>query len=253
MKKFFIILAIPLLFVNCYFNDPLLPIKRMARDFNEKKQDFKNKEKAGMLYEEAIKILTDAYRFDASLNKDVGRRLMFQTNYINAIKHLEIARDIKNEDADIYYWLGICYVNLYKINKESINVKISQEERDKIELYLTEAEKNYLVAINLTPSYKEVYYSYAHLLVYAKEDYEKGKTILHKYLYEINTKMEIPDVKALFLLGHVYFALDDYKNAYETYDKIYQFKKNLDKSDLSKLDQYIRETGKMIENENKIK
>ncbi|MBN2546033.1 MAG: hypothetical protein JXB50_09570 [Spirochaetes bacterium] len=243
MKKIFILLALSFLLAGCdYIGDPLFPIKRMARS-----NKIDKKAEAGLYYDKAVKILTDAYKLNASLNKDVGKKLMFQGNFSNALKHLEIARDMKSEDSDIYYWMGICYVNLYKINKSSLNLNITQEERDKIEFYLTEAEKNYLASINLAPSFKEVYYSYAHLLVYAKVDYEKAKVILHKYLYEINPKMDVPDVKAMFLLGHVYYALEDYKSAYETYDRIYQFKKSLDKSDLLKLDQYIQDTGKQIE------
>lgn len=241
MKKHIVFLLLTIMILSImisscyYFTDPLFPIKRIARS-----NSIDKKAEAGLMYDKVIQILTDAYRFNGSLNKDVGRRLMYNGNYTNAIKHLEIAKSIRNTDPDIYYWLAISYVNLYRINKDLLKVQSKEEEIKQINEYLNEAEKNYLIALSLSPGYKDVYYSYAHLLVYAKEDLITAKEILNKYLFEINQK-ETPDIKALFLLAHVHYALGEYKNAYRIFEKIYQYKKSLTKDELNKLEEYITE------------
>ncbi|MCK4796294.1 MAG: hypothetical protein KAT05_02870, partial [Spirochaetes bacterium] len=170
-----------------------------------------------------------------SLNKAVGEKLMFQKNYRNAIKHLEIARDIRNEDANVYHWIGVCYVNLYKI-----------EGKDS---YLTESEKNYKIALKIVPDHMDVLYSYAHLLAYGKKDYHKAVEILNKYIYEINPIHQTPDPNAYFLLARVYYMLGDFQNAYNTYNEIYRYKKKLTKEEKEKLDEFIIITRGKIEGE----
>ena len=184
VKKILIIFIIAyiFLFTNCIKKDPLDGIRKLARS-----SDIQKKQEAARDYQLAIDTLVKAYASSGSLNKAVGEKLMFQKNYQNAIKHLEIARDIRNEDANVYYWLGVCYVNLYKIENNSS--------------YIIKAEKNYKIALKLMPDHMDILYSYAHLLIYGKQDYKNGIQVLKKYIYELNPKKITPDPKAFFLLG----------------------------------------------------
>ncbi|MCK4797804.1 MAG: hypothetical protein KAT05_10495, partial [Spirochaetes bacterium] len=109
MKRIVILFLFASIFMttSCIQKDPLSAIRRLARS-----SDIQKKQEAAKQYELAVDTLVKAYASLGSLNKAVGEKLMFQKNYRNAIKHLEIARDIRNEDANVYHWIGVCYVNL---------------------------------------------------------------------------------------------------------------------------------------------
>ena len=253
-KHFFLILLLSgLLLPSCFIKkDPLLEIRRIARS-----SDLKKKEEAAELYQQVIDTMVEAYISMGSLNKAIGEKLMMQRYYEKAIEHLEMAREIRTDDANIYFWLGVCYVNLYKNGNDKSN--------------LIKAENNYETAIKLLPGYMDALYSYAQLLFYAKEDYEKSVEILNEYLYGlspktkelkeamekrgedtsnfVNPKINNPDIKAYFLLGRAYYMLENYKEAYNTYQKIYSYKNKLTNEEKSKLDEFILETSRLISGE----
>ena len=138
---------------------------------------------------------------------------------------------LKNNDSSAYYWLGIAYVNLYKIEK-------NQE-------YLTSADKNYNIALNLTPENKEYLYAYAQLLFYGFEDYYKAIEVLTNLIINLQA-----DVKEnYFLLARAYYMVGDYKNAYQTYNEIYKFQKKLTKQEKEKLEEFIQVTRSNLTNE----
>lgn len=230
MKKMFLIFIAVILFAGCIYKDPLGEIRRLARS-----SDIQKKIDASKDYKLAIDTLVKAYSSLGGLNKEIGQKLMFQKNYKGAIKHLEIAKDIRNDDANIYFWLGVCYVNLYKIEND--------------QKYIDTAEDNYKTAMRLNPDQMDLLYSYAHLLVFGKKDYEKAKDLLVKYIYELNPGLKTPDPKAYFLLGRVYYELGDYIKAYDTYNELYRFEKQLTKEEKERLEEFIFTTRRMIEGE----
>ncbi|OHD16707.1 MAG: hypothetical protein A2086_10700 [Spirochaetes bacterium GWD1_27_9] len=224
MKKLIFGLFIFILF-SCY-QDPLFEIRRLARS-----SEIENKQKAGRDYQLAITTLFDAYTSYAGLNRDLGYKLMINQNYKVAIKHLEISKDVKNNDSTVYFWIATCYANLYKIEK-------------KID-YLDQAEKNYKISLNIIPNNKEVNYSYAQFLIYLKEEYNKAVEVLNKCIFELNAD----EPNGYFLLGRAYYMLGEYAKAYETYNTIYKFKKILTKEQSSKLDEFIQITRSKMQNE----
>ncbi|HOJ63421.1 MAG TPA: hypothetical protein PLE45_03265 [Spirochaetota bacterium] len=226
MKKIYLIF-ITILTLSCYSPDPLFHIRRLARS-----EDLTKKEEASLLYRQAIDTLVNAYSSLGGLNKDVGRRLMMSGEYLSAIKHFEIARDIRNNDSTIYYWLAVCYVNLYKIEKDP--------------KYFELIEKNYEISLNLTPENKEVLYAYAQFLVYGKEDYFKAIEILKKLVVLLKNN-SMPD--AYFLLGRAYYMVEDYENALKIYETLKTFEKVLTKEQKEKLDEFIITVRGVIKNE----
>lgn len=227
-KSIILIIILILIFTGCKKRDPLDRIKQLAKvDIQKKQEDSKE-------YKEAIDTIVDAYRSMGGLNKSVGEYLMTNRSYKEAIKHLEIARDLRNDDVNIYYWLGICNMNLYKIEGNNE--------------YLIDAEKNYQTALRIIPEQMDILYGYAHLLVYGKNDYNEAVDILKKYMGLSQFKSK-PDPNAYFLLGRVYYLLEDYKSAYDTYNKIYDFRKNLSKEQKNKLDEFIIETSRKMQGE----
>lgn len=243
--KLIIFLIIIIFSSSCIKKDPLLEIKRMARSSMKKKpeEQIADKKAAVKQYELAIDTLVNAYINMGSLNKEVGERLMFRKDYNDAIKHLEIAKDIRNDDAEIYHWLGVCNVNLYKVGNNMDN--------------LLKAEEYYETALRISPNYKEAMYSYSHLLFYGKQDYEKAIEILKKYIFETTEKqiknkkekIQSTDPKAYFLLARAYYTIGEYKKAYEIYTEIENIKKYLTKDEKEKLKEFIIETQRMISDE----
>lgn len=229
MKKSLIfIIVLILIFTGCLRRDPLARIKRLT------KAEIQKKEMDAEELKKTIDIIVEAYSSMGGLNKQIGEYLMLHKSYKEAIKHLELAKQIRNDDANIYYWLGVCNVSLYKIegNKD----------------YLLEAERNYETALRIMPEHLDILYGYAHLLVYGKNDYENAEKILKKYIELEPIKLK-PDPNAYFLLGRVYYMMGDFRNAYETYNKILQFKKSLTKEEKEKLDEFIIETARNMQSE----
>ena len=229
MKKgLILIIVFILIFTSCLRRDPLARIKRLT------KIDIEKKQKESREYKEAIDTIVEAYRSMGGLNKSIGEYLMINKSYKEAIKHLEIAKQIRNEDANIYFWIGVCNVNLYKIEGN--------------EDYLSEAEKNYEIALKIMPEHLDILYGYAHLLVYGKNDYKRAEVVLKKYI-ELKQIRSKPDPNAYFLLGRVYYLMGDYYNAYETFDRILKFKKDLSDEQKDKLDEFIMETARYMQGE----
>lgn len=230
MKKslIFIIILI-LIFTGCSLRrDPLARIKRLT------KIDIEKKEKDAAELKKTLDIIVEAYSSLGGLNKQIGEYLMLHKNYKEAIKHLDMAKQIRNEDANIYYWLGVCNVNLYKI--EGLNE------------YLSDAENNYQIALRIMPEHLDILYGYAHLLVYGKNDYKEAEKILKKYIELEPIKIK-PDPKAYFLLGRVYYLMEDYKSAYDTFNEILKFKSSLTKEEKEKLDEFIIESARNMQGE----
>lgn len=215
IKKYLIFFL--LIVFSCYSPDPLFHIRRLARS-----DDLTKKEEASIYYKQAIDTLVEAYSALGGINKEIGRRLMIIREYVPAIKHLEIAREVRNNDSTIYYWLAVCYVNLYKIEKDP--------------KYFELIEKNYQISLNIIPENKEVLYSYANFLIFGKEDYFTAIDILKKLIFNLKNNF-MSD--AYFLLGRAYYMIEDYENALKIYETLYTFEKKLTKEEKEKIEEFI--------------
>ncbi|MCG8570057.1 MAG: hypothetical protein MJB14_07930 [Spirochaetes bacterium] len=215
-----------LLILTSCSRDPLAEVRRIAIS---KKTE--NKEEAAKHYDTVIETLTKAYASNGLLNKELGRRLMLEKQFQPAIKHFLIAKDIRSDDSWIYYWIAVCYANLFKIEK-------NLEDLDY-------AEKYYQIALNLKPNEKEFLYGYASLLVFGKENYIQAIDILKNLIFQLQYK----DPNAYFLLGRSYFILGMYADAYQIYGDIYQFEKMLTDDQKTKLAEFIETTRGKLTNE----
>ena len=211
------------LFIGCYAN-PNKAIQKLAK--SDKLED---KEKASNEYKTAINYMFDAYSSYAGLNRDIGYRLMIQQFYKPAIEHFKIATNLKNSDASSYFWMGVCYANLYKNTKE----------RE----FLEEAEKYYNIALNIMPNNRELIYAYSQLLIFSLNRYDEAIEFLKDYVYNLTNGME---PKGYFLLARAYYMVEDYESSFRTYNEMYKFKKKLTKSELEQLNEFVRVTGELI-------
>lgn len=227
MKKLLPLLSIAALLVllsGCNA-DPLEGIRRIARS-----TDIKDKEKAANYYKKAADILIETYASQGGLNKDIGRRLIYNKNpqFRNAIKHLNIAKDIISTDAEIYYLLGIAHANMYRLENLPDDVFT--------------AKRHYETALRMTPNNKEYLYAYAQVLVFGIEDYHKAVEVLEKYVYQF----KVPDYNAYFLLGRSYYMLNMDGKAYQVYNDALEFKEHMTKKELTALYEFIELTGGIV-------
>lgn len=220
MKKILLTVISMLLFTSC-MGDRLQPIRSLARSNNLDK-----KSEASLLYQDAIKTMMEAYNSLYGLNKDLGTRLMNKGSFEKAIEHFKIAASVKNNDRILYHNIGICYVNLYKINKNPA--------------FLNEARNYYEISLNISPDTAGLLYDYAQLLIFGFEDYEKAIEVLNHYLYNLNVK----DKDGYFLLGRSYYAVGDSKKALNVFTEIYQFEKQLSGEEKEKLAEFIHITSR---------
>jgi tetratricopeptide (TPR) repeat protein len=227
--------------VSSCFQDPLYGIRRISRSENLEK-----KEEASMLYRQAIDTLVDAYSSYSGLNRDIGLRLMNKQEYEPAIKHLEIAVSIKNNDSSAYFWLASCYSHLYKIRKEAP--------------LMVNAEKNFKIAIGLTPDNREYHYLYAQFLIFIKEDYAEAVRVINQHIEDMVKKAEnlsdkkrkihpSQDPNLYLLLGRAYYMQAQYTDALNTFNDLYQSEMRLTKDQKSKLEEFILQTRKMLNGE----
>lgn len=212
--------------------DPLEGIRRVARSSN-----IKDKEKAAGYYKKATDLLIEAYASEGGLNKEIGRRLIYNKNpqFRNAIKHLTIAKDIISTDAEIYFLLGLAHTNMYRI--EDLPEDIFA------------AKRYYEAALRLTPDNKEYLYAYAQLLVFGVENYPKAVEVLEKYLslFKLNTKGERKmAIQGYFLLGRSYYMLDMDDKAYQIYNDALEYKDDMTSKELTSLYKFIEQTGAIV-------
>ena len=84
MKKLaFLMIVFCVGLVGCK-QDPLIPIRRLARS-----DDLAKKMEASRDYQQVINVLRDAYKSNAGLCKDIGRALMMDRQFENALEYFQ--------------------------------------------------------------------------------------------------------------------------------------------------------------------
>lgn len=218
MKKIFISVLMIITLTGCYY-DPLYYIRRLS-----KSRDFEDKKEASKQYEMVIETLTSAYKSYGGLNRDLGHELLLDNQYNSAIKHLDIALEMRPNDSQIYYDLALCYANLWRIGQENE--------------YLILADEYYEKALRISPDNKGIMYAYSQLLVFGMKNYSKAESLLEKLVNE----MDVKDVDSYFLLGRVYYILEKYNKAYDIYVRLLHMKSKLNSEQKDKLDEFLSQT-----------
>ena len=217
---------IVLLSISSCSEDPLKEIRNLANS-----KDIETKQEASEYYDLVIDTLVQAYSSQAVLNRDIGLKLMLKEQFRPAVRHFNLAKEIRGTDAWIYYRLGVCYANIFKYEKD----------RDALVL----AKINYQTALNIKPDAKEFLYAYAQLLVFGTGEYDEAVGVLKKYLFEL----KVPDPNGYFLLGRAYYILENYEEAYRVYNDALQYKNELSDDELNSLNEFIETTGRILSNE----
>ncbi len=229
MKRIFTIVLFVILITGCgWYGDPLKGVRRIANSAVRKlgtEDDIQKKLEASEYYKVAINTLVEAYKAHGGINKDIGRQLMSNQDFVQAIKHFEIALEDRITDSDIYYWLGICYGNVYKINRDSLD--------------LVKAEANYHKAINLAPTNKDILYGYAHMLYYLKGDNTESIEVLRAL---VTLMSSVPYPEAYFLLGRIYYEESRYSDALNIYLELLKYNNMLNSVQKEKLEGFIVQT-----------
>ncbi|MBR6061953.1 MAG: hypothetical protein IKP67_07740, partial [Spirochaetales bacterium] len=163
MKKLTLLLIIGIVSLTGCSRDPLLPIRRLARS-----DDLAKKMEASRDYQQVISILRDAYKSNAGLCKDIGRALMMDRQFENALEYFSEAVKTRSTDSTLYYWMAVCYVNRFKADRSPATMAIVYEYYEK--------------SLNLMPNNKEVLYEFAQFLVFGAENYPRAIEVLQQDL-----------------------------------------------------------------------
>ena len=225
MNKLYILSIVFFLtvFTGCS-KDPLFPIRRLARS-----KDIEQKMEASNEYKQVITILRDAYMNNAGLCKDIGRALMMNHQYDNALIYFEEAVKTRTTDSTLYYWMAICYVNKYKVDHGAANRALVYE--------------NYEKSLNLIDNNKEVLYAFAQFLVFGDNNYERAIEVLQKNIELLGTYF-VADT--YFLLGRAYYMQGLYDMAYSTYNQMLSFKDKMSKQEYNRVLEFIDQTSNML-------
>lgn len=222
-KRLYFIILVLLVLTSCN-KDPLFEIKRLARS-----NDIDKKMEASSEYNVVIKTLTDAYMHKAGLDKDIGRALMMDRQFDNALTFFNQAVQTRTTDSTLYYWMAICYVNKFKVERDPQN-----------RLFVYE---NYEKSLNIMPNNREVLYEFAQFLVFGAQDYQKAIEVLQK---EIDLLKGYFLADPYFLLGRAYYLQGQYDMAYSTYNQMLAFKDKMKSEEYNRVLEFIEQTAEML-------
>lgn len=180
-------------------------------------------------YKQVISILRDAYMNNAGLCKDIGRALMMDRQFDNALIYFEEAVKTRTTDSTLYYWMAICYVNKFKVDHSAANRALVYE--------------NYEKSLNLIDNNKEVLYAFAQFLVFGDNNYERAIEVLQKNIELLGTYF-VADT--YFLLGRAYYMQGLYDMAYSTYNQMLSFKDKMSKAEYNRVLEFIEQTSNML-------
>ena len=224
MKKLTLLLIIGIVSLTGCSRDPLLPIRRLARS-----DDLAKKMEASRDYQQVISILRDAYKSNAGLCKDIGRALMMDRQFENALEYFSEAVKTRSTDSTLYYWMAVCYVNRFKADRSPATIAIVYEYYEK--------------SLNLMPNNKEVLYEFAQFLVFGAENYPRAIEVLQQDLTLLGSNFS---ADPYFLLGRAYYLSGEYDAALRIYHQILDNKTSLSKEQISRAEEFIDTTRMML-------
>ncbi len=224
MKKLaFLMIVFCVGLVGCK-QDPLIPIRRLARS-----DDLAKKMEASRDYQQVINVLRDAYKSNAGLCKDIGRALMMDRQFENALEYFQESVKTRSTDSTLYYWMAVCYVNRFKVDRSPATMATVHEYYEK--------------SLNLMPNNKEVLYEFAQFLVFGAENYPRAIEVLQQNLTLLGSNFS---ADTYFLLGRAYYLSGEYDAALRIYHQILDNKTSLSKEQISRAEEFIDTTRMML-------
>lgn len=159
-------------------------------------------------FNDSIRYATMALHGKFEALKVLGLKLIQMEMYLEAAKYFDEAKKIEPTDAKVHYFLGLCYANYAKIEKEP-SVRRS---------YINKAEASYLSGIEADAEHAINFYALGILYGFLKEDTENGI----KYLRQSLAK-EKRNTDALFAIANLHYRRGEEQAAISYYQKIMNY------------------------------
>ncbi len=167
--------------------DPYVEKFREAQKFKYQ-TDETSLRKAVEEYEEAFLYAVESLNGKYEALKSLGIILSYDKKFSEAIRVLEEARLGRDQDSEIYYHLGFCYLNLAKVD--------SSEQAEQIE----KAKKEFEQGIALDKENDSLYYGLGVLYGFMIKDLTQALFYLN-VAYELNNR----NINTLFALANIHY------------------------------------------------
>ena len=200
----FVYFFLPFIIVAACTEEPYKKNYREAYDHLSHKE-VEDIEQALDQFNEVIVYTLKALDGKSSALRALGHKLIQAKMYLEAAECFEKARKIEPTNANIYYYLGLCYANY---------ARITQNPREK-KKYLHLAEETYLSGREANPSNASIFYALGILYGFLKADPKKGIQYLDHSL-----SLEEQNVKCMFALGNLQYRIGNTVSAERHYKNI---------------------------------
>lgn len=181
--------------------------------------------------EEAIKKF-DARAMDLALTdgqvgvwyKILATRYLDQQLYGKAFENFQKALAYYPDNANLYYYVGICAGYLANASLDFEAKGSASESFQKKQNYLRLAENAYLQALSINPKYYRSMYAIGVLYAFELNEPEKAIPHLERFL-----ATQTKDINGMFVLARAYYMDYQFDKAVALYDRIIELKPNEEK------------------------
>ena len=182
-------------------------------------------------YEEAIKKyekraldLSTAEAQTGIWYKILGTRYLDQQLYGKAFENFQKALAYYPDNANLYYYVGICAGYLANASLDFEAKGSASESFQKKQNYLRLAENAYLQALSINPKYYRSMYAIGVLYAFELNEPEKAIPHLERFL-----ATQTKDINGMFVLARAYYMDYQFDKAVALYDRIIELKPNEEK------------------------
>lgn len=174
-------------------------------EYFQSQKDIDSLLKAVDQYEEVVVLALEAMEGSFEAQKLLGIELAFKKNYRRCADVLEKAREMKTDDATLYYYLGLCYTHLARGALDNQLKQVSVEK----------AKRSFQMGLEVTDKEPLLHYGMGVLLGFVVEDRDKAIEYL-----ETSYQLDSEDVNVLFALANLYYQRGNSQQAASFYRKV---------------------------------
>lgn len=162
--------------------------------------------------------------------KILGTRYLDERMYGKALECFQKAVVTYPDNANLYYYIGICagYMAASVLDYEGEGIKNLEMTQKKMN-YLRLSEEAYLRALNIDPNYYRAMYGIGVLYVFFLHESDKAIPYLEKFV-----QTQKRDTNGMFTLAGAYYATGRSKDAVALYDRIIELNPNPEKVEAAK-------------------
>ncbi len=180
---------------------------KMEKIYNRAKKESKSTkvedwEKSVKDYDKVIAMKINAAEYQALVYRKLGKYSMKYDHWNDALRYYKLAAKILPNEGVLHSKIGVCYSQLSR----------SETDETKKMKLIKAAEKEYEVALKLSPKLIDPYYGLGIINFYVYQNYMKGIKYMAKVL-----SIDPKNIDAHFALGRFYYEIGEPGKALEFY------------------------------------